>query len=277
MAKNFLVNLDLNKNQLLNAVVHNVAVDPSSGTQGQIIFNTADKLFKYHDGTKWVKIDTDVAKVTELINNALATHNQDPAKITWTGVTQEVADSIIAGLNKGEAKINKERIDGLAEAIQSASMTGQAIVDAVNGQSDKQIEATKVSGIDTIAQTKADKALEDAKAYADQVKTALLDSASTDYDTFKEIETAIKANKDALSLLAGVTKKFKAEIGDGVALEHEVTHNLGTKDVIVQLSTTVSPYDVVEADIQIKDENTVKVVTASAISDTEKIRVVVIG
>lgn len=49
---NFLTNLNLNKNQLLNVVLHNVAADPT-GTEGQLIFRTDTNEIKYHDGTAW--------------------------------------------------------------------------------------------------------------------------------------------------------------------------------------------------------------------------------
>ena len=52
---NFLTNLDLNKNQLLNGAIHNVATDPSGTAHqlGQIIYNTADLKVKTWNGTAW--------------------------------------------------------------------------------------------------------------------------------------------------------------------------------------------------------------------------------
>ena len=52
---NFLTNLDLNKNQLLNGAIHNVATDPSGTAHqlGQIIYNTADLKVKTWNGTTW--------------------------------------------------------------------------------------------------------------------------------------------------------------------------------------------------------------------------------
>ena len=48
MAINFLNTVDLNKNQLNQAVIQNVASDPASGVVGQIIFNTTvDSLKQY--------------------------------------------------------------------------------------------------------------------------------------------------------------------------------------------------------------------------------------
>ena len=51
MAINFLDNLDLNDNQLLNARLQNLASDPTSANAGDIIFNTTSGKLKYYDGT----------------------------------------------------------------------------------------------------------------------------------------------------------------------------------------------------------------------------------
>ena len=48
MAINFLNTVDLNKNQLNQAVIQNVAVDPGAAVVGQIIFNTADDTLKQY-------------------------------------------------------------------------------------------------------------------------------------------------------------------------------------------------------------------------------------
>lgn len=59
-----LTNLDLAKNQLLNARVQNLATAPTSPVKGQLYFNTAsDRLFVYN-GSEWIGCDALGASMT---------------------------------------------------------------------------------------------------------------------------------------------------------------------------------------------------------------------
>nr|WP_309099062.1 hypothetical protein [Fredinandcohnia onubensis] len=71
-------------------------------------------------------------------------------------------------------------------------------------------------------------------------------------------------------------KKYSANIGDGVATSIAVTHNLGTQEVTVSLRENVSPYNVVYADVQITNTNTITILFASAPSSNQY-KVVVTG
>ena len=69
MAKQFLVSLNLNKNELQNAVIQNLATAPENAKEGQIYFDTVKKAFFVYQNGAWVTfVGTGVyeAKVAEL-------------------------------------------------------------------------------------------------------------------------------------------------------------------------------------------------------------------
>ena len=64
MALSYLTDINLNKNELQNAVVQKLATDPSSGqTAGWIIFNTTDNQLKVYDGSAWTNVGGDITGI----------------------------------------------------------------------------------------------------------------------------------------------------------------------------------------------------------------------
>lgn len=49
----FLTNINLNKNELQNAVIQNLTADPSNPRTGQVYYNTTDLVLKQFNGTTW--------------------------------------------------------------------------------------------------------------------------------------------------------------------------------------------------------------------------------
>jgi len=64
MALSYLTDINLNKNELQNAVIQKLSTDPSSGqTAGWIIYNTTDNQLKVYDGTDWTNVGGDITRV----------------------------------------------------------------------------------------------------------------------------------------------------------------------------------------------------------------------
>lgn len=62
----FLTNIDLQKNELQNAAIQNLATDPASPVQGQIYYNTTSDAIKVYDGAAWVTLATGGGTVTSV-------------------------------------------------------------------------------------------------------------------------------------------------------------------------------------------------------------------
>lgn len=71
MAKNFLVDLNLNQNEVQNGVIQNLPSDPSNPIKGQVYFNTTTNRFRCFNGTTWDEMGTGGGTVTSVsIDNA---------------------------------------------------------------------------------------------------------------------------------------------------------------------------------------------------------------
>lgn len=90
MAKKILVNLDLGKNELQNAVAHKLASAPGSPSLGQSYFNTTDNVEYVWNGSAWRP--KDAAAATNIPNAALATNPLARANHTGTQASSTISD-----------------------------------------------------------------------------------------------------------------------------------------------------------------------------------------
>lgn len=139
MAKKFLVNIDLAKNQILNAAIQNLSSAPSSPVQGQIYYNTIDFRIYFWDGSSWVDMSGDIRSVvggnglTGSESNGIVTLdvNVDNTTIELSGDFLQVKNGGITS-----SKINDLSTDISMNAGTSAIPTAYAVksyVDSITG------------------------------------------------------------------------------------------------------------------------------------------------
>jgi hypothetical protein len=113
------------------------------------------------------------------------------------------------------------------------------------------------------AQSKADTALNSAKAYADQVKADILGGAQSTLDTLYEFQQAINSDPNfsttMLNLIGTKAGKYSGTVGDGTATSFVLTHGLNTQDVSVTIRETVAPYAIVQTDVECTSTTTVTI------------------
>lgn len=69
---------------------------------------------------------------------------------------------------------------------------------------------------------------------------------------------------------------YTALIGDNTNTSFTVTHNLGTKDLLVQIRRNGSPYDIIDAGIEMTTDNDITI-TTTTIPSTDEYKVIIIG
>lgn len=130
------------------------------------------------------------------------------------------------------------------------------------------------------ATAKASTAENNSKSYTDTKLAELVGSAPETLDTLHELAQALGSDPNfattITNTLAQKADKFVKAVGDGSKTSFVLTHNLNSRDVVVTIRETASPYEQVITDIEFTTVNTVTVKFAQP-PTTNEYTVTIIG
>lgn len=285
----FLNNIDLNSNELRNAVIQLLGSDPGSPVNGQVWINTTTWVLKVRLNGVTVslgRIDQVSAPTASLaLNSQRITGLADGVAATDAATVQQV-DAARTGL---DVKASVRAATTAAGTLASSFANGQTIdgVSLVTGNRIliKNQAAGAENGIYTVNASGAPTRATDADVSAEVTSGmfTFVDQGTVNADTGWVLTTddpitlgttALVFAKFSATASAGITR-YAATIGNGSATSIAVTHNLGSQDVVVQMRR-ISDNAEVFADVVYTDTNNVTITFAVAPA-SNAIRVVVLG
>ena len=276
MARKFLTPIDLNRLELQNAVIQNLALDPESAVDGQIYYNTSSDRLRIYANGSW----SDVGAVTSVSGTA----NEISVSASTGSITIGLSENLITPgdltvtgnltVSGSTTYINTETIE-LADnvIVLNSNATGSASENA-----GIEVERGDDANVSIRWNESSNKweFTNDGSIYAEIASASVVSlidgrlvTAESEIDT---LQSQVSALASASSTL---TDKVSTNVGNGAATSFAISHNLGTRDVVVNVYDNTT-YDTVEVDVVRTDTNTVTVSFAVA-PGSNAYRVVIIG
>jgi len=112
MARKFLTPIDLNKLELQNASIQNLATDPSSPVTGQIYYNTSDTKLKVYNGASWSTVGNTQEEIEDYVDGLIAAGGGISVSYDDSGNTLTIANTGVTSVTGTSGEIDVSTIAG---------------------------------------------------------------------------------------------------------------------------------------------------------------------
>ena len=153
-------NLDLNKNELQNAVAHKLAAAPSNPVKGQEYFNTTDNKKYVYDGSNWVD-ETNQGKIYTFQNGVKELTGADEGKVELNLATGDNAGNVdlTANANGLKANIIADNVPSIPLSKISDVTATASELNVLDGITASTTELNYTDGVTSSIQTQLDSKL----------------------------------------------------------------------------------------------------------------------
>lgn len=208
MARKFLTSIDLNKNELQNAVLQNLSSNPGTPATGQFYFNSVDGELKFYNGSAWdvVSVGSDITSAIDALTTS-AIEEGTNLYFTNQRALDATASAYDAAGAASTAQTNAQSYaDGLAVNYDPAGSASTAQTNAQN-YADGLAVNYEVAGA-------AAAALSSANGYTDTAVSNLVAAAPTTLDTLNELAAALGDDASFSTTVATSIGEKVAKSGD---------------------------------------------------------------
>lgn len=174
MAKKFLTDIDLSKNELMNAVMHRLTTAPQNPVMGQLYYNTGDKMIYQYDGAEWKPVGTLYTNGSGIVlsantfsadfaTNAEATAGTSTVKVMSPALVKAVIQTLdVTGFAMGMVSANGDNvtIHGLNETDGKIAVdTSQQLVIKIDSAHPYDADDNPLATEGTVSAAKQDSAV----------------------------------------------------------------------------------------------------------------------